>query len=144
MDLALMKSMDYCLQQSSDNIKVIENFKYLLQSLCSAIATVKNKVAEPEGVDTHNDSGSNTHSAPIPAGTGFALKESGKVQASTGAGKTGIEQSEYGDIFPDAHSGMGASLNNFHFEDFFGDDPNALNMQFWPMEFAGNSLNMSE
>ena len=131
MDLALMKSIGHCQQQNSKTTPVLGNFKHLLQSLCSAVDTVRKGVAAPTDVELHSDIRSDLHSAPMASENNLSTSKGGQLLSSQGNGRTDIETSEHANVFPDAFD-----ASNIQFEDYFGNDPNAFNMQFWPMEFA--------
>lgn len=131
MDLALMKSIGHCQQQNSKATPVLGNFKQLLQSLCSAVDTVRNGVAAPADVELHSNTRLDLHAAPMASEHDLLAPKGGRLLSSQGNGRTDIEASDHANVFPDAFD-----ASNIQFEDYFGNDPNAFNMQFWPMEFA--------
>ena len=135
MDLALMKSMGQCLQLNSNNAKVVRNFRFLLDSLCLAVDTIRSREAGPTDVNLDNSSRSDQHVALVESANSLSLPQTSQLPLSTEKENNGADPA-YRNIFADAHGEVGVSMNNFHFEDFFGNDPNAFNMQFWPTDFA--------
>ena len=102
MDLALMKSIGHCQQQNSKTTPVLGNFKHLLQSLCSAVDTVRKGVAAPTDVELHSDIRSDLHSAPMASENNLSTSKGGQLLSSQGNGRTDIETSEHANVFPDA------------------------------------------
>lgn len=84
---------------------------------------------------THNSS-SGQHAILMDSTNGISLLPTGQMSVGIEKESNSIRDPEYRNLFPDANGEAGVSMSNFHFEDFFGNDPNAFNMQFWPTDFV--------
>jgi hypothetical protein len=130
MDLALIKGMGQCLQQNNKDSKVIGNFKALLDSLCSAIDSVRRGETGATDAVSDNNSGAGQHINLEEATDILSLSQNNQVLMNLERGLNNGGDHQYG------NGDASVPMNNFPFEDFFGNDPNALNMQFWPMDLV--------